>query len=73
MNIQRTEKIVVEAPKQNVSDLAAGTVFKVGKKLFIKTDAGAIAEGVRLTTGELTEFDVDDVADEVVEGTFNYA
>lgn len=73
MNIQRTEKIVVEAVKQTVDSLVAGTVFKVGKKLYIKTDAGSTSEGVRLTTGELTEFDVDDVADEVVEGTFNYA
>ncbi len=72
MKIQRAEKTVVETPKTAIEDLAAGTVFKVGKKLFIKTDGGD-NEAVRLTTGEVNTFDYADVADEVVEGTFNYA
>ncbi len=71
MIIQRAEKTQVLQPKTSIETLEAGTVFKVGKKLFLKTNAG-FNEGVRLTTGETQEFESDDVADEVVDGTFNY-
>lgn len=74
MKIQRNENEVVETPKQTVDSLEGGTVFKVGKKLYLKTNStGYSVDAVRLTTGDIEEFDADSVADEVVEGTFNYA
>lgn len=73
MKIQRSESEAVETPKQTVDSLEGGTVFKVGKKLFLKTTgSGGYGEAVRLTTGDIQEFDADATADEVVEGTFNY-
>lgn len=71
MQIQRSEKKSVEVVKQVIDTLGAGTVFKVGKKLYLKTDG--YNEAARLTTGEIDTFDSNDVADEVVEGTFSYA
>lgn len=75
MKIERAKKEEVVVAKSVISTLEGGTVFKVGTKLFLKTadDGYGGANAVRLTTGEVEEFSSDDLADEVVEGTFNYA
>ena len=68
MNIKRNK--AESAPKPFVSELAAGTVFKIGKKLYLKTDEST--EAVRLTKGTLASLDDIEVS-EVVEGEFVYA
>jgi len=74
MKIERAKKEEVVVAKSVISELSGGTVFKVGTKLFLKVQDDVYdTTAVRLTTGEVEEFSSDDLADEVVEGTFNYA
>lgn len=74
MKISRNEQEVVETPKQTVDSLEAGTVFKIGKKLYLKLETnGYDAQAARLTSGEVEEFSSETVADEIVDGTFQYA
>lgn len=71
MNITRTKKEEDVKPAVTFGELSPGQVFKVGKRLYLKTTN--YGEAVRVTTGEIEEtFAGETVVDEKVEGTFTY-